>query len=242
MTRWLVCAILITFASNSLSAQSHEQVWLDYQLDYPFANKYLFEANASYQTVLSQNRWRSISIGPTFEYVMLTWLDLLSEVQFTYTLQKESTNSFEIAPLVGTRFHISQNKRISPRILVRYQERNFYKIEDKAWEVSNRFRLKGEVWVTINGPNLFTDKVWYAFADYEEFFVLDKQLDERFANLRRARLGIGYRLSYKNRFDLAYTWQSSRNEIDGDFMSNDGVIQLKYKMYINPSKAIQPDQ
>jgi len=232
---------LFTMISNPISAQGDEQLWLDYQLDYPFANKYLLEANASYQTVLAKDRWRNVGLAPTFEYVLFTYLDLLSEVQFSYTLQKESINTFEISPMVGGRFNITQNKRISTRLLLRYQERNFYQIESKDWETSNRVRLKGEVWVTINGPNLFTDKLWYTFADYEEFFVLDEQLDERYANLRRVRLGVGYRLNYKNRFDLIYTWQSSRNEIEGDFVSNDSVIQLRYKMYLNPGKATQSD-
>ena len=93
----------------------------------------------------------------------------------------------------------------------------------------------------INGPNLFTNKLWYALADYEEFIVLDQQLAERYANRRRARLGLGYRLSYKHRFELSYTLQKSRNEIEGDFKSSDNVIQFKYKMFLNPAKVVSDD-
>jgi len=66
-------------------------------------------------------------------------------------------------------------------------------------------------------------------------------LNERFANRRRGRIGLGYRLNYKNRFELIYTRQSSRNEIEGNFISNDNVIQLVYKMYLNPAKVIAND-
>ena len=159
--------------------------------------------------------------------------DLISEVPIGQTSQKEGVNSFEISPMVGARYHLSQNHKIDARFLLRYQVRNFHQIEADNWEVSNRTRLRAEVYWSINGPNLFTDKLWYAFTDYEEFFVLDQQVEERYANLRRARLGIGYRLSYSHRFDLSYTMQSSRNEIGGDFSSIDNVIQLKYKWFLN---------
>jgi hypothetical protein len=222
----------------TVQAQQHEQLWFDFQLSYPFANRFLLENTTSYQTVINKNeKWRSFALSPNFEYSVLTRLDLLFEVPLAYTHQKEGASSLEAAPLMGGRFYITQNKRFDSRIVWRYQIRAFRKIEDEDWEVSNRTRLRAELFYSINGPNLFTDKLWYAFADYEEFFVLDKQVDERFANRRRARLGLAYRLNYKHRFDVSYTFQSSRNEIDGDFISNDHVIQLRYKMYLNPPKT-----
>jgi hypothetical protein len=229
---------VLMISSFSVTAQQHEQLWLDYQVDYPFANKYLFEVAPSYQTVLSsENKWRSLGVSTTFEYILLTWLDLTLEVPFAYTHQKQGSNSWEISPILGTRFHITQNKRIDTRLLLRYQQRSFKQVEENDWDISNRTRIKGEALFCINGPNLFTDNLWYGTLDYEEFIVLDQQLDERFANRRRARIGLSYRLNYKNRFDIYYTWQSSRNEIDGDFVSNDHIIQLKYRMYLNPARV-----
>ena len=55
------------------------------------------------------------------------------------------------------------------------------------------------------------------------------------------RIGVGYRLNYKHRFDLIYTMQSSRNEIEGEFISSDNVIALKYKMFLNPAKPASTD-
>ncbi|HEY5746161.1 MAG TPA: DUF2490 domain-containing protein [Chryseolinea sp.] len=230
----LAFLFLITVQSQ---AQQHEQLWFDFQLSYPFANRYLLENVTTYQTLLNaEEKWRSISISPTFEYSLFTWLDLLSEVGIGYTLQKQGSNSWEIMPMVGGRFFITQSKRIDTRLVVRYQFRYFRQIEADDWDVSNRTRLRGEIFVCINGPNLFTDKLWYALADYEEFIVLDQQLEERYANRRRARIGLAYRLNYKHRFELSFTLQSSRNEIDGDFASTDNVIQFRYKMFLNPSK------
>jgi len=231
----LVALLLITRLQGQ--AQNHEQLWLDYQLDYP-SYSWLFEVAASYQTLLTQeNKWRSLSVTPTVEYVLLTRLDLTAELPLSYTVQKEDTNSFELAPMLGARLHITQNKRVNARLFLRYQQRHFHEIEADVWDISNRIRLKGEFWISITGPNLYKDKLLYALLDYEEFIVLDDQLDERYANRRRARIGLGYRLDYKNRFEIIYTRQSSRNEIEGEFISNDHVIQLVYKMYLNPAKV-----
>jgi len=233
----LTCLMLLTLSCFNLAAQRNQQLWIDYQIDYPFKNKFLFENTVSYQTLLSnKDKWRSLSLSTALEYVLFSWMDLTAELPFGYTFQKEDNNTFEFSPIVGTRFHITQNRRINSRALVRYQQRYFRQIEDEDWDISNRVRLKGEVLISINGPNLFTDKLWYALVDYEEFLVLDEQLNERYANLRRLRLGLGYRLNYKNRFLLTYAWQTSRNEIEGEFVSSDNLIWLKYQMFLNPSK------
>lgn len=224
--------LLIT---STTQAQQLSQFWLEHQLSYPFGNRYLLENTTSYQTVLDKNnKWRAIGISPTFEYVLSPKLELLSEVPIAYTRQKKDTTSLDIMPMVGMKFHITQGKRIDARILLRYQHRYFHQIEADKVEISNRTRLRGEIFASLNGPNLFTDKLWYLFGDYEEFIVLDQQVDERYAYRRRARIGIGYRLNYTHRFELGYTWVSSRNELDGNYLSDDRVIQIKIKTYLNP--------
>lgn len=235
----IVLVIWISSCAIGSYAQRNEQLWLDFQVSYPFGNRYLLENTTSYQTLLSkEGKWRNLSIGPTFEYTLFSWLDLVSEVPLGFTLQTEGVNTWEISPLVGGRFHITQNGRISTRFLWRYQFRAFHEVQAEDWDVSNRTRLRGEIYITLNGPNLFTDNLWYLFGDYEEFIVFDHQLDERYANRRRARAGLAYRLSYRHRFEVSYTRQSSRNEIGGEFISNDNVIQLKYKLYLNdPARA-----
>jgi hypothetical protein len=232
----ILILLLIIMIVPSAFSQQDEQLWLEYQLSYPFGGRYLLENTTTYSTLLNpDNKWRSLSMSPTFEMSVVPWLDLLSEVGFTYTQQKEDIKTFEIAPMVGGRLFISQGKRVDTRFVLRYQPRSFKDLETGEWSISNRTRLRGEVFVSINGPNLFTDKLWYSFADYEEFIVLDQQLKERFANRRRARVGLGYRMSYKHRFELSFTLQTSRNEIKDDYIGTDSVIQLRYKMFLNPA-------
>ena len=242
MYRYIIFFIVALSLQLTVYAQQREQLWFDYQLSYPFANKFLLENTTSYQTLLNKkDKWRSFGLSPNFEYSIFTQLDLLFEVPLAYTLQKEGSSSYEISPITGVRFYVRQNRRLDLRLVCRYQVRAFRQVEAKDWDMSNRTRLRGEIFFSINGPNLYTDKLWYLFGDYEEFIVIDQQLQERFANRRRARLGLAYRLSYKNRFDVSYTLQASRNEIDGDFTSNDNIIQLRYKMYLNPTRVVDSD-
>lgn len=218
-------------------AQERDQYWLDFQVDYPFGNKYLFETTASYQTIFSENKWRSLSIAPVFEDNLLRWFTLVAVTPITFTLQKEGNNTFDFSPSIGGKFFISQGKRVEARFILKEEQRFFHQKETGEWETSNRIRAKAEVWVSLNGPNFFTDHLWYLISDYEEFIVLDQQVDERFANLRRARLGVGYRLSYTHRFEVIYTWQQSRDEIYGVFQNTDNIVQLRYKMYLNAPKV-----
>lgn len=234
--RWLGILTVWQLFSCPASAQTGSQLWLEWQISYPFANRYLVENTLGYQTLLSGGeKWRSLNISPAFEMVLTPKIELTSEAPLGWTRQNDSRTSFEVSPIVGARFHITQGKRIDTRILMRVQSRNVHHIESDVWEHKGRFRLKGEVWFSITGPNLFTDKLLYATIDYEEFIVVDEQVNERYANLRRVRAGLGYRLNYMHRLDLYYTWQYSRDEITGNFDQIDSVIQLKYKMFLNPA-------
>lgn len=236
--RLIYATTALNFYTSSAHAQG-QQLWLDYQVDLPFANAYLFEVSSSYQTVIDADRkWRSFNVTPTFEWQWLTNLDVLVNVPISRTVQSSDYTSFELDPSLGARLHISQNRRITSSLIFKAEHRYFQNIETSAWEHSNRMRLKGEAFVALNGPNLFQDNLWWAIVDYEEFFVLDEQLDERFSNRRRGRIGVGYRLNYRNRFEMIYTFQSSRDNIGGDFTSLDNVLQLRYKMYLNPSKPL----
>lgn len=235
---WLIrnWGLMLVIASSSLTlrAQSDTQLWLDFQTSYPFANRYLLENTASYQTLLSQEgKWRNISISPTFEYSLFRKLDFLSEIPLGYTNQQEGTSSFEISPMIGARFYVTQNRRFETRLVWRHQTRAFRQIEANDWDISNRTRLRAELFLCLNGPNLSTDNLWSAFLHLEEFFVYDQQVDERYANRRRGQTGLGYRLNYKHRFEVSFTLQSSRNELEGEFISTDNVIQAKYKLYFN---------
>jgi hypothetical protein len=223
-------------------AQQSTQMWFDFQVSYPFSNQYLFEVETSYQTVLKDDStWRSMNMTPAFEYQFFPNIDLIARAPLSYTVQAKDHESFESRITLEARWHITQNKRMNTRLVFKAEKRFLQNLEDNTWDKSTRLRLKAEATISINGPNLYTDNLWYAIADFEEFFVTDQQLDERYASKRRARIGAGYRLNYKNRFELIYTLQTSRKELQEEFTSADNVVQLRYKMCLHPATFKQPD-
>src|SRR6187455_3520988 len=85
------CVVILMTICNLVNAQRKEQLWMDYQIDYPFANRYLFEAAASYQTLLSnEDKWRSLSLTTTFEALIFNFMDVTADLPIAYTLQRPS--------------------------------------------------------------------------------------------------------------------------------------------------------
>ena len=236
-----IMSICVTFTAcvccYPARSQQSTQTWFDFVMDYPFRSQYLAELELSYQSMLDgDSTWRSYNITPTFEYQFFTSVDLVASAPLSYTVQTEDSETFESRITLETRWHITQNKRVNTRFVLKGDKRFFQDMETREWDSSTRIRFKLEATVAINRPNLYQDKLWYAITDYEQFIVMDKQLEERYANRRRGRLGAGYRLDYKNRFELIYTLQVSRDEIQDSFESTDNVLQLRYKMFLNPAR------
>ena len=95
--------------------------------------------------------------------------------------------------------------------------------------------------IPINQNSYFKDNLWYAVTDIEWLFV-STDLEERFANRFRLRLGVGYRLNYSFRFEVLYMNQQSRNGIDESFSSSDNMIRIRLKHYwrkTKPSKNVE---
>lgn len=233
---WLLATSIAPEFICRAQTQHGTQLWLDFVIDHPFANQYLFEVETSYQTLLADDStWRNFSLTPTLEYQFFPNVDLVLSNGLSYTKQTADHDSFESRLTGEFRYHISQNKRVNTRAAFKADKRFFRDIGEGEWEHSSRIRLKAEATIAINHPTLYFDRLWYGITDIEKYFVVDEEVDERYSNRTRIRLGIGYRVDYLNRFELIYTLQSARNQIEEEFKSIDNVIQLRYKMFFNPS-------
>lgn len=210
---------------------TNSQFWADYVIDIPFQMN-LLEAEISYQTLLSnQGKWRSINVTPTYERTINSNIDLLFGLPISFTLQREEDNTFEIRTQVGMRLNLTPHNRIQTRFLLRHEYRFLEDIERHNWERSNRFRGRFEVIIPLNRSTYSADRLWYTLIDNEVFFIADNQVSERFANRARTRIGIGYRLSHRLRFEAIYTIQQSRDEIGDPIESVDHIIRFRLKHY-----------
>ncbi len=216
----------------SSQTTSDSQLWMDTELNYTYKQRYLFQNEISTQTLLSGgDHWYSINVTPAFEYNVNSYLDIIAAAPLSYTLQQHKINTFEVRAVLGTRIYFTPAKRPQIRLLTRFEERWTHDKSVDSWDIGNRLRLRGEFIYPINKRTYFTDNMWYFIGDAEFFFSTSKDIQERFANRTRFRMGVGYRLNYKIRFEGIYMLQFSRNTIEDKFNSVDNVIRLRLKYY-----------
>ena len=235
---------ILGLAPGALHAQSsNEQLWFEYMLNYSFANSYNLENAFKYSTLLNSPRWYSFEYTPTLDYSLTNNIDISLSTALEYTAQTESVNTFEVRPVVGTRIHFTPNRRILTRALIRLEQRNIQNLDTKDWDNAWRPRLRAEMLIPINKKSFFEDKLIYGVLDAEWFLSVDKDVDERFANRFRLRMGIGYRLSYSSRFEFIYMIQESKNAIEDSFYTSDNIFRFRYKHYLRkhrPSRMSGP--
>ncbi len=232
--RFLKAWLLFMICIIRMDAQttSDGQLWIDTELNYTYKQRYLFQNELSYQTLLSgENYWYSLNMSPALEYNINSHFDLVSSIPLSYTRQNHTMNTFEIRAMLGTRIYFFPQERLQTRLLVRWEERWLYDNSDDNWDVGNRLRMRGEFLYPINKKSYFEDKTWYGIADAEMFVSTSSDIDERFANRFRIRAGVGYRLSYRLRFEGIYLCQFSRNTINDKFDSVSSVLRLRIKYY-----------
>jgi hypothetical protein len=206
-------------------------------LNYPFAGSWNVELAAAYTTALEEPRWKALAFQLTPEYALSPRIDLMASVLYESTLQYEMLSTRELREMIGTRIHLTPFSRVLVRLLVRLEQRNLYYLETDEVQQSTRSRLRLESQIPLNKPTMFAgDKLWYLLVDAEVFGAVDQQVDERFANKFRFRLGAGYRLNYAWRFEFVYTLQTSRNTIAGDFDTMDNIFRFRVKTFLHPSK------
>lgn len=200
-------------------------------LTYPFANAFSLQLRLTYRTNFEDPRWRSYIVLPIFQYSLTQYVDLNAGITASAVAQNDTSNTFELRPMLGARFHLTPNRRALTRIYLRMEQRNFKDLETKNWTHSTRFRIRPELLFPLNRRSYFENNQLYLIADAEWFITVDKDVDERFANQFRARLGLGYRLDARWRFEGIYMQQQSKNKIGEEFYTSDNVVRLRVKFF-----------
>jgi hypothetical protein len=231
-------SIFVLLASGfSLNAQStNTQVWFECMLNHPFGKSFNIENAFTYSTLLNTPRWRSFDFSPTLEYSLNNHVDFTLGATFSGTAQTDDYNTFEVRPVAGTRLHITPNRRILIRTYLRLEQRNFLNLESDEWESVIRPRFRLEFVMPLNKKRYAEDNLWYGILDGEWLYAVD-DVEERFANRFRTRIGLGYRLSYASRFEFVYMNQQSKNAMDETFSSVDNVFRFRYKHFLGKKKT-----
>ncbi len=236
MAKKVLVVVFIMGSSTLSKAQSDQQVWLEYMLTHPFANSWELEHDVRYSTTLTSPHWRAFRYYPTLSWAFSENIDFLGGLTFAYNFQEDAANTIELREMLGFRVHITPNRRILTRLLVRGENRNLQDTETKDWTSSNRLRMRGEALIPLNNPTMFNkDKLLYGIVDAEWFFAFDRDLNERFANRFRLRTGLGYRFNYNFRVEFIYSYQESRNQQDDANPVHDNIYRFRFRHFINKS-------
>lgn len=228
---------LIVFMSFTIRAhtQVNEQLWVEYMLNYGFANNWNLENSFTYSTLMGTPKWRAYDYSAALERSVTNHIDLIAQGTVSYTKQTDNKSTLEIRPILGTRLHFTPNSRVQARLLLRLEQRNFKNLETQEWSQVYRPRARVEAIIPINKKSYFEDKLWYALTDMEWLFAMD-DVEERFANRFRLRLGGGYRVHYGLRLEFLYMLQESRNTIEDNFVTSDNIFRFRVKQYLRKHK------
>jgi len=235
--RIVILLIAIILFAMRLCAQqvTNSQLWTDYLFDIP-SGKNLFETEFSYQTLLGTKekiaRWYSMNLTPAYERSMNKYVDLISSLGFSYTIQNDTTNSIEVRPMVGARFYLTPEFRLQTRLTFRYEHRLFKETGSSNLQNADRIRFRPELVFPVTKRSYFDDKMLYVLADVEFFVDLGNPIHETFSNQVRNRVGLGYRFNYNVRLEGIYMLQRSKNEIEDDFDTRDNIYRIRMKVYL----------
>jgi len=230
---FLLAAIL--FLVNSLTAQiKSTQIWTDFTLNKVLDKNLSFDCELSYRTILnSSDKWHSFNVIPKIEKSLGRHWDLLLYIGSINTLQQQAYNTWEVRLGLGIRFQFTPIRKLQIRILARLELRNQYTFETHIWSQDLRSRFRLEEIYCINGDSFAKNHLWYILSDLEFFLTVDKEIEERYSNRTLLRLGLGYKLNDRWRFETIYTYQYSKNTIDGEFSKEDeNILRLRFKYYI----------
>lgn len=235
--QFMLLPALFLLQANWIYGQDN-QIWNEYMLNRPFSQSWNIEFAGTYSTVITGPKWRSLDAQVTPEYALSKYVDLMGALFIGYTLQNQSLSTFELREMLGTRIHLTPDKKILTRFLVRLENRNLQNIETGQWSSSNRSRLRVETITPLNMPTMYSgDKLWYMIFDAEAFIVLDQDVQERFANRLRLRYGFGYRFNYLTRLEFVYTLQQSKDALTEDFYTTDNIFRFRIKQYLRSGKS-----
>jgi|SRR5450432_183653 len=217
----------------SEAQEKSSQLWIDFTLNAPMSKGFSFDNEFAYRTNLgSDNKWHSVNIIPKIEKTLTSHLDALFYIGSINTFQQENYNTWEIRPSIGLRYHFNPFPKLVLRILARLEWRNQYTIETKELNQDLRSRYRLEEIYFLNGKSFVDNNLWYVLSDFEIFYTMDKELQERYSNQYFLRAGIGYKLTNHWRYECIYTFQFSKNTIDGEFSNEqEGILRLRVKYY-----------
>ena len=158
MKRLLCAAVLVLGFARLAGGQTTSQLWGTITFNWLRSGQLSYELELEPKVLTDAPEGEpgcaSLDVTPNVEYALQRWLDLVGELATGYTSQTDDTDSFELSPPVGVRFHLTTHDlptspfrrerlpryRIVVRNLVRVEARSLFCTGD----TSNDSTVRGQ--------------------------------------------------------------------------------------------------
>ena len=248
-----VCSIVLVLAGVSDAARAQgdtagpsTQVWANFTPGRAISERLYLELDVEPKwQVTSGEEWRNLDLTPLVEAYPFSWLDLESEATVGRTHQRDGLDTFEVTPRVGARFNLFAKfaravsarehrlplTRVAISTLVRLEWRNFFYSDATPDSHSWRLRARFEGKLALNHKHLTDDRTLYAIADAEYYAPLGNDIEERYVNKVRVRMGAGYRSSKSTRLEILYIRDWNRAAPGAAAAEDTQAIDLRLKRF-----------
>jgi hypothetical protein len=192
----------------------HPQLWNNLNVAWNINEKFALRNSAAYNVLLSDElQWSEITYSVSSVFKFHRFMEGSAGLYLALTKQTRNLNSFEYRPYVGYRFFTNNSKRWYISNLTRLELR-FFHYSNKTDEHAPRIRNRTDAVVSLNKKTMVENNNLFLFSYFEVFYSFEEEVQERFFDLFKYKIGLGYRHSYSWRFDLGFVFQDSRNTIE----------------------------
>lgn len=224
----LIALLVLLVLPASVRAETTLQLWTNFMVEWQATPSWFVSFDLEPKRLLvGDGQWGNIDYTQSVEYAPTRWLDLIGEVVAGYTDDTENPDVTEVTERLGFRLY-PWRKRFQLRDTFRFDQRNRF-FDDGTTDHVLRTRNRVEVRYVLNRQKTSETGAWITIADFEYFFPIGPNAEERYASRYRIRAGMGYRVNPAWRVDLLYFWQESRNTYGAPFDSQDHIIDVRFR-------------
>jgi hypothetical protein len=215
----IVLSILISVSvllGKSLKSQDiSPQIWNNVSVVWAIDDRFSWGNNAAYNVLISNEfPWSELTLTSTGAFRFANYFETIFGFYSAYTKQSISVNSFEFRPYIGFNAMTNNKRRWIVSNLTRFEMRYLIYTENNSNDISFRLRNRTLARFSIIKKSISIDKNnLFVFGYFEAFFNFGEEVEERFFNHFKYKLGFGYRLNYRWGFDLGVMIQDSKDNI-----------------------------
>jgi Protein of unknown function (DUF2490) len=208
-------------------AQASGQFWANATVDWLASDRLTYEFDVEPRTNPS-----FLKLMPHIDYAIVPWADLLAEVD----LERKDGSGSSSTPRFGAQFHVLSRllrtharpgaereklprRRLTVSTLLRAENAN------SSWRLRDRF----DAAYSLNRHKTSDDGAVYVSSDVELFTPIERATGAALVSQMRVRAGIGYRESFKWRFEALYIWDGTRHADAGPLTTQSHAIDIRVR-------------